>query len=246
MTTGFEFFELVKSQCTARKIMNKVGDTILEIAFPEDGKVRSRKIVTRSRARATGKYPSWKMGRMIEWESHNELNAFRLLDANPEALAYHEQPLHIKFVLHGEEHTHYPDVLVQWGGSRELWEIKPEAEASLPHYAERTRFLEAALPQLGFSYRVVLAEELAKQPRLSNVLTLLKHGRPPVGELAQEQARQLLSATSFITWQSALDQFGATGRAVVARLTLEGTLVCDMEHALTPSTPFSLNARRPA
>lgn len=241
MAADCEFFELVKAQCGARTIMNKFGDSILEIIFPEEGKVRSRKIVTRSRARPTGKYPSWKMGRMIQWESHNELNAFRLLDANPEALAYHEQPLTIEFVLDGERHKHYPDVLVQWGDSRELWEIKPEAEASLPIYTRRTRFLEAALPALGFSYRVVLAEELAQQPRLSNVLTLLKYGRAPVSELAREQVRQLFSASPSIVWGSAIEgALGHHGREALARLTLEGHLVCDIDQQLQPATRFML------
>src|SRR5215813_8651303 len=43
----------------------------------------SRNVVTRSRVRPTGKYPSWKMERMLEWESRNELHAFRLLDCDP-------------------------------------------------------------------------------------------------------------------------------------------------------------------
>ena len=56
---------------------------IISIELPNEGNLRSRTVVSRSRARPTGKYPSWKMGRMIQWESCNELNACRLLDANP-------------------------------------------------------------------------------------------------------------------------------------------------------------------
>lgn len=241
MFQQYEYFDLVKSQSYQRSLMNKAGDCVLEIIFPEDNKVRSRTIVSRSRARPTGKYPSWKMARMIQWESHNELNAFRLLDANPAAVAYHEQPLTIRFRLNGETHVHYPDVLVQWGSSRELWEIKPEAEAARPPYVTRTRFLEAALPELGFAYRLVLAENLAQQPRLTNVLTLLKYGREPVGELAREHIRQLLHSTGSIRWESATNgDLGPTGRSVLSRLTLEGFLACDLAQPLLPTTSFSL------
>ncbi len=52
-----------------------------------------RRIVMRSRARATGKYPSWKAGRMVQWESINELNAFRILDAMPEVSTFTERVL---------------------------------------------------------------------------------------------------------------------------------------------------------
>jgi pantoate kinase len=37
----------------------------IQINFPQDGKIRSRKVVKRSNARNTGKYPSWKMQRMM-------------------------------------------------------------------------------------------------------------------------------------------------------------------------------------
>ena len=85
----------------------------LEIISPDLNQMRARRVVSRSRSRPTGKYPSWKMGRMVEWESHNELNAFRLLDADPDASAFHEQPLSIRYTLCGEVRLHVPDVLVE-------------------------------------------------------------------------------------------------------------------------------------
>ena len=237
---GFQFFEQVKAECNYRRVVNRMNDSVLEIFFPDDGKVRSRKIVTRSRARPTGKYPSWKMGRMMQWESINELNAYRLLDADPAAIAYHEQPLTIRYRLNGEEHTHYPDTLVQWGASRELWEIKPSAQAMRPEYIERTRLLEAALPKLGFEYRMVLAEDLAKEPRLSNVLTILKFGRVPIHELVREKIRRAIDATGGITWGSVQDGvFSEQGRGHVCRLVLEGWLRINLEEPISRSTTLT-------
>lgn len=111
---------------------------------------------------------------MIRADSHNELNAQRLLHADPHVVAFHEQPLTMRHVLDGEVHLHYPDMVVQFEGSRELWEIKPASEAAAPANADRTRLLSAALPELGFAYRLISAEDLARPLRLSNVLTLLK------------------------------------------------------------------------
>lgn len=133
---GFQFFELAKAECQCCHVVDRMNNPILEITFPPEGKVRSRRIVSRSRARATGKYPSWKMCRMMQWESVNELNAYRLLDANPAVTAYHEQPLTITFKINGEIHKHYPDTMVQWGNSRELWEIKTAADAARPEVAD--------------------------------------------------------------------------------------------------------------
>ena len=232
---------VVKAQCPRRRLMDRAGNTVLEVVYPEGDKLRARRVVSRSRARPTGKYPSWKMQRMVQWESHNELNAYRLLDATPDVKAYHEQPIMLRYVLDGEEHRHYPDVLVEYRNSRELWEIKPTSQALDPWYVARTRFLQATLPELGFNYRMVLAEELAMQPRLNTVLTLLKHGRTPVSDLIREQVRRYFNAVDSVTWShAAIIEVEAAGRDVFARLLLEGDLSCDMDQALEPTTPLWL------
>lgn len=237
---GFKFFELAKAECQCRYVVDRMSNPILEITFPEEGRVRARRIVSRSRARPTGKFPSWKMGRMIQWESTNELNAYRLLDANPAALAYHEQPLTITYKLNGEIHKHYPDTMVQWGDSRELWEIKEASDASRPEVAARTRLMEDALPQLGFAYRIVLAEDLAKEPRLSNVLSVLRFGRAPVPDLETERLRQTFAVAQEITWGEVLDgALGKYGRNYVCRLVLEGKLFVDLERPVTPNSIIS-------
>jgi len=114
---------------------------------------------------------------MIQWESLNELHAFRLLDCDPQVTAFHEQPCEIVFVQNGEVRRHYPDVCVETRDSKELWEIKPESEASRAEIVARTTLLSNALRQYGFTYRLVLAHDLARQPRQHNANILLRHGR---------------------------------------------------------------------
>jgi hypothetical protein len=143
-------------------------DAVIEILYADAADWRARRVVSPSRARPTGKYASWKMRRMIRWESQNELNAYRLLDANPAVEAYQEQPLGICYVLNGEAHTHYPDALIDWTDHRELLDIKRRTEATKPGIVARTQLLEAALPARGYSYRMLTAEELEKQLRLFN------------------------------------------------------------------------------
>lgn len=222
-------------------LRSRMGDSpskVISIEYPQEG-VRARRVVTRSRARPTGKYPSWKMGRMVQWESHNELNAYRLLDANPAVLAFYEQPLVIRYHLDGEQHIHYPDTLVRLVTGRELWEVKSAAEAARPENASRTRFMTEALPNHGFTYRMVLAEDLAREPRLSNVLTLLKYGRQPVGILEREQLRLLLEKTGGLCWGAATSgDLGLRGRFLLARLALEGRLHVDVDVRLDAKTIF--------
>ena len=65
------------------------------VIFPEPGELRSRRVVSRSNSRSAGKFPSWKMKRMLHWESIHELNAFRLLDCDPDVTCFSEQPCQI-------------------------------------------------------------------------------------------------------------------------------------------------------
>lgn len=221
-------------------IISTLRSPILTIDWPENGSNRARKVISRSKARATGKYPSWKMGRMVHWESPHELNAYRLLDANPDVISFHEQPLVIRYILGGIEHLHYPDVLVNYSGGRELWEIKTSRDAADPEVAARTRLMQAALPNNGFVYRVVVGEDLAREPRLSTVLTLLRYGREPVTLPEREHVRQLLLATTTLNWASGDSAgLGNRGRFILARLSLEGDLSVDLESPLTPATLFT-------
>lgn len=215
---------------------------IVDIKYPDQGKIRARKVISRSKGRSTGKYPSWKMRRMVHWESPHELNAFRLLDANPAVVSFHEQPLVIRFVLGGVEHLHYPDVLVNLSSTRELLEIKSASEAVAPDVVARTRLLQATLPQKGFTYRMVIGEDLAREPRLSTVLTILKYGRQPISLVEHEHIRRLLQATGEISWATALETIGPHGQRILSRLFLEGTITCEIEKQLTETTKFWLSS----
>jgi len=212
---------------------------IISISFPKKGKFRSRTVVSRSRARSTGKYPSWKMGRMIQFESVNELNAYRLLDADPSVIEYHEQPLAINFVQDETPHIHYPDTLVKWKNYQELWEIKSPRYTEKQDYIQRTQLLESALKEFGYNYRMINADSFRRQPRLNNSITLLKFGRHPVCPLLEEKLRLIIEVEGCICWGAILKGcMGKEGRQLVCRLFLEGRLHFDIEKKLAPKTEF--------
>lgn len=220
------------------------ADRIISISRPEGGRLRARKVVSRSKTRGTGKYPSWKMERMLQWESPHELNAFRLLDANPDVLAFREQPLVIRYLHEGEERAHYPDVEVAYGSHKELWEVKPSADAEHPDILRRTRLMEHALPHFGYTYRMVIAESLTDSSRLKNALTLLRYGRADASLLERERARRAFQKNP-IAWGEILQGLlGPKGRPLVCRLILEGALFIDMGRPLTAESLVSLTAER--
>lgn len=230
---------------SAGAVRNKTGGADIRLTYPALGKLRSRKVVSRSNARMTGKYPSWKMGRMIQWESVHERNACRRLDADPRVCRFHEQPLMLEYTFNGEFHKHFPDFLIEWlDGSKELWEVKSRKDARREEFVARTHLLEAALQNYGYRYRLMIGEDFAQEPQLSNALKILKFGRSPIPDLARERVRQLLTVTRGITWQAAVSgTLGPHGCETLCRLTLEGFLTYDDSQPWSRATCFEWAAQ---
>jgi hypothetical protein len=179
---------------------------------------------------------------MIQWETLGELNAFRLLDTDPNVSAYHEQPVSIRFLLDGRTQIYCPDVLVETQGKLELWEILPSATAKEEQVVRRSRLLQAELPALGFAYRVVSTEQLSRQPQLANCLSILKYGRDSVDDAMRERIRRVFTSVPYVCWASALSgDFGSRGCSAFSRLTLEGMLRFDVAQPLSPATRFVWN-----
>lgn len=212
---------------------------IRSILFPDPGQMRSRKVVSRSNARSAGKYPSWKMGRMMHWESSHELNAFRLLDCDPNVTSYREQPCQILYIMDGVERIHYPDILVTTPQEKQLWEVKPRSNAAQPGILARTALLSQLLPSWGYNYRTVWAEDLLRQPRLGNANLLLSLGKRPVSDCEWEDVRRTMAEQRAMVWSEACTgNYGRKGREILCSLVLRGVLTIDMNVPISLTTEF--------
>jgi hypothetical protein len=153
---------------------------------------------------------------MMHWESIPELNAFRLLDCDPNVTSYCEQPCQIVYVLDGVDRIHYPDILVTTTAGKQLWEVKLRSNASEPEVFARTAFLSRELPRWGYQYQTVLGEDLARQPRLSNANLLLRFGKQAVNDCEWEGVRRTLAEQGELVWSKAISgNYGARGREIL-------------------------------
>ena len=190
---------------------------------------RARKIVTRSRFRSTGKFPSHKMRRMIQWESRSELAAFHHLESDPCVQGYWEQPCIVSYSDGAQIRKHYPDICVHYLAHKELWEIKPVSQLAEQELVWRTDLLAPGLLDFGFDYRVVFDETLMEQPRYANIQLLLRHCRKSFSLHEYEEIRLIALERGRLTWgEAASGLYGPEKLALLSTLTIRGILSVDL------------------
>lgn len=221
-------------------------DRVLQLQLPENKKLRVRNVVSRSKSRPTGKFPSRKNGRMNHWESPHELNAFRILEADSTVVRFEEQPLEILYLMDGIVRRHIPDIRVfRVGNEKELWEVKTSTDAADSEVQKRTQIMQVGLPALGYSYRLVTSADLETQPQLDNAVTITKLGYQDVSIVERESCRRFVAdrGDEFRWADLELGMLGPRGKRIVSRLILEGLLSFDMSLPLKAETVISATAK---
>lgn len=200
---------------------------------------RSRKVVKRSNFRMTGKFPSRKIGRMVQWESRLELDAIRVLETHPTVLTYREQPAILTWSEPGVFHRHYPDLHVTLRNSAQLLiEIKSDRDAMHESIRARTNYLVLELRKLGISYLVVSASQLNGVPQ-ENAKHILKHATRKLDIATQERVRLALRSPETLTRVDAL--LGVSYRSALLELIRNGRVLFDATQTLCGTTVLTWN-----
>lgn len=205
----------------------------LVIEFPQGGQLRSRKVVSRSNARCSGKYPGFKSGRMHQYESQAERQVMELLDACPYVVSFNEQPCKIIYTMDGEKRHHFPDLLVQTiEHQKEFWEIKSTLADVDVETQMRTAHLAEELKSFGYGYRLVILDQLPVAA-LQNARMLLRLGRAPAHFVKREKIRRLAVAYRNLSWSKLEAHLGEGALPMICWLILKGQLTIDHECPLT-------------
>ena len=191
-----------KHLASNQKVLAMTVKPSCEITFqwPEENKFRAREVVKRSNPMVTGKYPSLKAGRMVQWESQLERDALYLMDASPLVRELGEQPVKLSFILNGEERDHFPDFLSNVDGIKVFVEVKPEDKSQKQYYQDRTNFLEKTLPIYGYRYLVITEKDIRQKTRLEIAKFILRHGRVPLASKKKEILRRTLQEMPNLRW----------------------------------------------
>ncbi len=199
----------------------------IQIVLPEAGRIRARDLIGRSRHIATGVYPSWKMGRLMQWESRVEANVFRLLDICPAITRFAEQPLTIHYLRDGKWHIHIPDVAVETCfGQRLILEVKSTKDRKLHEALERAELIAPALKLMGCHYLVIHQQDVEASRSVANANLLLKLGRKPPSASSHQKFLDLLELGSPLNRKELLGKVINDEHAIypAAQLVLRGHL----------------------
>ncbi|WP_159602394.1 TnsA endonuclease N-terminal domain-containing protein [Hydrogenophaga sp. PBL-H3] len=139
------------------------------------GTGRARKVVTRRGKKIRGKFPSKKLGKIVEWESLIERDAILMMEYHPAVLRYQEQPSEETYYdASGNARRCYPDFSCDLAsGKTILLEIKSAKE--LDHDKKMQRKLgqiALSFARQGRPYRVLTDKEIRRQPLHANLLRL--------------------------------------------------------------------------
>ena len=140
----------------------------------------SRRPVKHSGRFFRAKFFSCKNERLVQCESHLELQAARFLEFAPGVLSFSEQPPALVLRIQGRRRKYTPDFVVHWADGRKwLVEVKPFELACAPEMKIKFAAARAAAELAGYHFEIV-TERLTKKlgaSRLEELLSIRRRSR---------------------------------------------------------------------
>lgn len=125
----------------------------------------ARNALTRSSRGFRMKFPSMKLGRMVECESLLEADAVRLLEFSPGVLSYQEQPARIHYWDGETMRDYYPDFQLNLTDGR-IIHLEVKRSEELARMALKNKFSAIArhYAETGKFFRIATEQEIRKEP----------------------------------------------------------------------------------
>jgi hypothetical protein len=160
-----------------------------------------RKVSNRG-GNVVGRFPSFKMGRMIAFESLLERDFIYLLDYDLRVEWFEEQPLTIEY-LYNDQTLHYtPDFHLVEAGRQVLVECKPECFVDKDDNPRKFAVARDWCTSRDWEFRVVTDQQIRAGFRLQNIKRLTPYARLTVAAGVCHQIEVCLHETPRITLQA--------------------------------------------
>lgn len=199
----------------------------------------ARKAITRSGRGFRMKFPSMKMGRMIECESLLEADAVRLLEFSSGVFSYQEQPAHVLYWDGEKMRDYFPDFQLTLTDGRIVYlEVKRSEELATAVLENKFSAIARHYAESGRCFRIATEKEIRKEPLQTNLRRLFRFRRqipeslPTFAWLEQTLGHmpvRLSEAEKILGLQM-------TWRSLAC-----GLLGCDLNKAITPQTQICIS-----
>lgn len=159
-----------------------------------------RKVSNRSKKNTIGDFPSFKMKRMIAFESLVERDGIYTFDFDPEVLAFEEQPFSIEYE-HEKKKRHYtPDFLLKKLDHSVVVECKPVVFVDTHENRRKFDVARQWCDEHGYRFQVLTETELRTGFRLENIKLLTRFARQRIGpDIRSRVYAQLFSPGNDLT-----------------------------------------------
>jgi hypothetical protein len=143
-----------------------------------------------------GRFPSLKLGRMIDFESLIERDFIYLLDFEQDVTSFTEQPLTIAYEYEDKVLHYTPDFYITRNDRHILVECKPEKRVNLAENQRKFAAAQAWCGTRGWEFQVVTDDQLRHGHRLANIRLLTQFARYNISVETKNRIRACLSAAS--------------------------------------------------
>ena len=147
---------------------------------------RSRNVVRRTTHRVVGRFPSFKSGRVVHWESQLERDMIRLLEFDSAVLFYREQPEPLTYFEGGKRRKYTPDFIAKTTNGVTVFEVKPYEQSITSPLKEKLVAFQGHYAAQGVDFLVMTEREIRREPRLSNITKLLRYQRQIVSPTSMQ------------------------------------------------------------
>ena len=189
--------------------------------------MKSRKVVTRSGRGYRGYFPSWKMQRVVEWESILERDAILLFEFSLGVVSYQEQPELIEYEFEGKICRYYPDFEVVLRNGKVIhFEVKPSSKLKSHELIKKLSAIKHHYDRMGRDFRILSSDQIQKYPRHSNLMYLTRFQFQSGNYSSTKSLKATINADINPTIQSLSTIYGS---ANVHILISQGLLIFDVD-----------------
>jgi hypothetical protein len=196
-----------------------------------------------------GRFPSLKLGRMVEFESLIERDFIYLLDFESEVALFSEQPLTIEYEHEGKGYHYTPDFWLIKGGQQMLVECKPVKMVDMPANQRKFTAARAWCAAKKWDFQVVTDEQLRRGYRLTNIRFLTQFARYHIPSDVKGHIRACLGSVSIpVTIADLMGKVNLVPANLVKipiyHMAFHHELVLNLDEApISLNTPVSLGGR---